>query len=136
MGVVADAALDAGEVIGVIPQHLVDRGVAHLGLTRLEVDGRTSVGADGELGDAFVALRAPPDARGLFEVWTWGQLGLHGSPAPFSTSAGLRPLIEQLGVMAAGLSRAGPARPLGVVNDADSSCASWTPTGTLRASSC
>ena len=59
MGVVADAALAAGgEVVGVIPQHLLDQEVAHRGLTRLEVvqsmHERKALMAD--LADAFVAL--------------------------------------------------------------------------------
>ena len=105
MGVVADAALAAGgEVIGVIPQHLVDREVAHIGLTRLEVvtDMHERKARMAELGDAFVAL---PGAAGtleeLFEVWTWGQLGLHEKPSALLDVGGFyRPLIEQLGVMA------------------------------------
>jgi uncharacterized protein (TIGR00730 family) len=84
MGAVADATLAAGgEVIGIIPQHLVDREVAHAGLTELRVVGsmheRKALMA--ELSDAFVAL---PGGLGtleeFFEVWTWGQLGLHRKP--------------------------------------------------------
>ena len=84
MGAVADAALAAGgEVIGVIPQHMVDREVAHRGLTELRVvqsmHERKALMA--ELSDGFVAL---PGGLGtleeLFEVWTWGQLGLHRKP--------------------------------------------------------
>lgn len=84
MGVVADAALAAGgEVIGVIPQGLADRELAHHGLTRLEVVGtmheRKALMA--ELSDGFVAL---PGGAGtleeFFEVWTWQQLGIHGKP--------------------------------------------------------
>jgi uncharacterized protein (TIGR00730 family) len=68
MGALADAALEAGaEVIGVIPQALLDREIGHRGLT--------------ELADGFVAL---PGGIGtleeLFEVWTWAQLGLHAKP--------------------------------------------------------
>src|SRR3712207_8736854 len=64
MGVVADAALEAGgEVVGVIPQHLVDDELAHPGLPRLEVVAsmheRKARMAD--LSDAFVAL---PGAAG------------------------------------------------------------------------
>ena len=125
MGVVADAALDAGgEVIGVIPQHLVDREVAHLGLTRLEVvpDMHQRKARMAELGDAFVAL---PGAAGtleeLFEVWTWGQLGLHEKPSALLDVGGFyRPLIEQLGVMAAqGYLEQAQLDALGVVDDAD-----------------
>jgi uncharacterized protein (TIGR00730 family) len=84
MGAVADAALDAGgEVIGVIPQSLVDRELAHTGLTALRTVGtlheRKAVMA--ELSDAFIAL---PGGLGtleeLAEVTSWAQLGLHGKP--------------------------------------------------------
>lgn len=84
MGVVADAALNAGaEVRGVLPQALADRELAHPGLTELHIVGsmheRKSQMAD--LSDAFVAL---PGGIGtfeeLFEVWTWTQLGMHAKP--------------------------------------------------------
>lgn len=84
MGVVADAALAAGgEVIGIIPQRLVDAEVAHRGLTTLEVvDSMHERKARmAELSDAFIAL---PGGFGtldeLFEILTWAQLGLHGKP--------------------------------------------------------
>jgi uncharacterized protein (TIGR00730 family) len=101
MGVVADAALSAGgEVIGVMPQHLVDDEVAHPGLPRLEVvqtmHERKARMAD--LSDAFVAL---PGAAGtleeLFEAWTWGMLGLHAKPtALFDVDGFWQPLLAQL----------------------------------------
>ena len=101
MGVVADAALDAGgEVVGVIPQHLVDDELAHPRLLRLEVvtsmHGRKARMA--ELSDAFVAL---PGAAGtleeLFEAWTWGMLGLHAKPtALLDVDAFWQPLLAQL----------------------------------------
>jgi uncharacterized protein (TIGR00730 family) len=84
MGVLADTVLAAGgQVIGVIPQALVDREVAHRGLTELRVVAsmheRKALMA--ELSDAFVAL---PGGIGtleeLFEVWSWSQLGLHQKP--------------------------------------------------------
>jgi uncharacterized protein (TIGR00730 family) len=84
MGILADAALAAGgEVIGVIPQDLVDREVGHDGLTELRVVGsmheRKALMA--ELSDAFVAL---PGGAGtleeLIEIYTWSQLGLHAKP--------------------------------------------------------
>jgi uncharacterized protein (TIGR00730 family) len=84
MGAVADAALAAGgEVIGVIPQALMDREIGHAGLTELRVVGsmheRKASMAD--LSDGFVAL---PGGIGtleeLFEMWTWAQLGLHRKP--------------------------------------------------------
>jgi uncharacterized protein (TIGR00730 family) len=84
MGILADTALAAGgEVIGVIPQDLVDREIGHHGLTELRVVGsmheRKALMA--ELSDAFVAL---PGGIGtleeLIEVYTWSQLALHDKP--------------------------------------------------------
>ena len=84
MGTIADAALDAGgEVVGVIPQALVDREIAHPGLSDLRVVSsmheRKALMA--ELADGFVAL---PGGMGtleeLFEVYTWTQLGLYAKP--------------------------------------------------------
>ncbi|MEA2134217.1 MAG: hypothetical protein QOC68_2126 [Solirubrobacteraceae bacterium] len=84
MGVVADAALEGGgRVVGVIPQSLVDREIAHPGLSDLRVvDSMHERKAQmAELADAFVAL---PGGVGtleeLFEVYTWNQLGLHAKP--------------------------------------------------------
>ena len=84
MGVVADAALAAGgEVVGVMPEALVAREIAHPGLTALRVvqtmhERKAVMAAE---SDGFVAL---PGGIGtleeLFEVWTWGQLGLHAKP--------------------------------------------------------
>jgi uncharacterized protein (TIGR00730 family) len=84
MGALADAALAAGgEVVGIIPRQLVDREIAHRGLTQLHVVNtmheRKALMA--ELSDAFVAL---PGGIGtleeLIEIWTWFQLGLHSKP--------------------------------------------------------
>jgi uncharacterized protein (TIGR00730 family) len=126
MGVVADTALSAGaEVIGVIPQHLLDREIAHPGLTRLDVvaDMHERKRRMAELADAFVAL---PGGAGtleeLFEVWTWGQLGLHAKPAVLLDLDGFyAPLQDQLGAMVAGgyLDRR-HRDALGVVGDARS----------------
>jgi uncharacterized protein (TIGR00730 family) len=92
MGVLADAALEGGgEVTGVIPRHLVDREVAHSGLSYLRIvdsmHQRKQLMAD--LSDAFVVL---PGGLGtleeFFEVWTWGQLGLHRKPYGLLNVAG------------------------------------------------
>jgi uncharacterized protein (TIGR00730 family) len=98
MGAVADGALAAGgEVIGVIPQELLDRELAHSGVTELRVVGslheRKALMA--ELSDAFVAL---PGGFGtldeLMEQLTWSQLGLHAKPvALFDVEGYWRPLI-------------------------------------------
>jgi uncharacterized protein (TIGR00730 family) len=80
MGAVADACLEAGgTVTGVIPQLLVDKEVAHQGLTELRVvqtmHERKALMAD--LSDAFLAL---PGGYGtwdeLCEVLTWSQIGI------------------------------------------------------------
>jgi uncharacterized protein (TIGR00730 family) len=80
MGVLANACLnEGGRVIGVIPQALADKELAHTGLTELRIVSsmheRKSVMAD--LSDAFVAL---PGGYGtweeFFEVLTWSQLGI------------------------------------------------------------
>lgn len=84
MGALADAALaEGGEVIGVIPSRLVDREIAHAGLTSLEIvtSMHQRKARMVELADAFVAL---PGGFGtldeLFEITTWAQLGLHQKP--------------------------------------------------------
>jgi uncharacterized protein (TIGR00730 family) len=84
MGVLADAVLAAGgQAIGVIPRGLVDRELAHGGLTELHIvetmHQRKAKMAD--LSDAFAAL---PGGYGtadeVFEMLTWAQLGLHSKP--------------------------------------------------------
>jgi uncharacterized protein (TIGR00730 family) len=84
MGVVADAVLEAGgEAIGVIPDHMSDREIAHFGLTELRIVGsmHERKALMYELSDGFAAL---PGGLGtleeLFEITTWSQLGLHAKP--------------------------------------------------------
>jgi len=81
MGAIADAVLAGdGSVIGVIPRALVEKEVAHDGLTDLRIvtsmHERKALMAD--LSDAFIAL---PGGWGtldeMFEILTWAQLGLH-----------------------------------------------------------
>jgi uncharacterized protein (TIGR00730 family) len=84
MGTLADAALAAGgRVLGVMPQALIEREIAHPGLTAFRkvasMHERKAMMAD--LSDAFIGL---PGGAGtleeLFEVWTWAQLGHHDKP--------------------------------------------------------
>jgi uncharacterized protein (TIGR00730 family) len=84
MGVLADSALaNGGEVIGVIPKHLVSKEIAHSSLSDLRIVNsmheRKALMAD--LSDAFIAL---PGGLGtfeeLFEMLTWAQLGLQQKP--------------------------------------------------------
>ena len=101
MGALAEGALAAGgEVIGIMPKHLVDREVAHTGLTQLHVvdsmHERKALLA--QLSDGFLAM---PGGLGtleeLFEIWTWGQLGLHRKPYGLLEVAGFyAPLLAFL----------------------------------------
>ncbi len=92
MGAVADAALAGGaEVIGVLPEVLAGREIAHTGLTRLE-----SVATMHQrkarmvaLSDAFLIL---PGGYGtldeMLEIVTWSQLRLHAKPCILINSFG------------------------------------------------
>ncbi|HEY0868237.1 MAG TPA: TIGR00730 family Rossman fold protein [Fimbriimonas sp.] len=100
MGAVADAALAAGgEVVGIIPKHLVEWEVAHGGLTELRVvetmHQRKAMMA--EMSDGFLAL---PGGYGTFEefceVLTWSQLGLHPKPCALLNVAGFYDPLTQL----------------------------------------
>lgn len=105
MGVLADTVLaGGGDVVGVIPRHLLAREIAHPGVADMRVVGtmheRKALMA--ELGDAFVAL---PGGAGtldeLFEAWTWGQLGLHAKACALLNVAGyFDSLLEMLRYMA------------------------------------
>jgi uncharacterized protein (TIGR00730 family) len=92
MGAVADAALDGGaEVIGVLPEVLAGREIAHTGLTRLETvatmhQRKARMVA---LADAFLTL---PGGYGTLdetlEIITWSQLRLHDKPCILINTAG------------------------------------------------
>ena len=92
MGVIADRMLEQdGRVHGVIPQQLVDKEIAHTGLSELHVvasmhERKTLMAA---LADAFVAL---PGGFGtleeIVEVVTWGQLRFHDKPCGLLNVAG------------------------------------------------
>ena len=92
MGIVADAALAAGgEVHGIIPRALREKEVGHYGLTRLEIVETMHIrkARMAELSEGFIAM---PGGIGtfeeLFEIWTWGQLGIHDKPLAFLNVAG------------------------------------------------
>jgi uncharacterized protein (TIGR00730 family) len=81
MGVLADAVLArGGDIIGVVPEALAAKEVAHLGLPDLRIvdSMHTRKAMMADLSDAFIAL---PGGFGTFEeiieVVTWTQLGLH-----------------------------------------------------------
>ena len=108
MGIMADAALAAGaQVVGIIPQSMVEREWAHQGCHELLVvqtmHERKRLMA--ERADAFLAL---PGGIGtleeFFEAWTWRQLGYHGKPVGLLNLAGYyEPLLQFLeGSLSAG----------------------------------
>jgi uncharacterized protein (TIGR00730 family) len=106
MGVLADEVLRAaGEAVGVIPQALVDREVAHERLTERHIVStmheRKALMAD--LADGFAALPGGfGTADELFEILTWAQLGLHAKPIGLLNTAGyFNPLLAWLDHMVA-----------------------------------
>ena len=92
MGAVADSALAAGgHVIGVIPHVLVDKEVAHQGITELHVVDtmHTRKALMGEKADAFLILAGGYGTfEELFEVVAWQTLGLHTKPIVLLNTAG------------------------------------------------
>lgn len=101
MGILADSVLcNDGEVIGVIPDFLLQREVGHRGVSRLEVvesmHHRKKRMAD--LSDAFIAM---PGGWGtldeLAEILTWRQLGIINQPIGLlNTNHYFDPLLEQM----------------------------------------
>ncbi len=84
MGTLADAVLEAGgRVVGIIPDDLKQKEIAHAGVTDLRIVGsmheRKALMA--ELSDGFIAM---PGGLGtleeIFEIVTWAVLGLHAKP--------------------------------------------------------
>jgi uncharacterized protein (TIGR00730 family) len=92
MGAVADSALaEGGEVIGVIPDALVDTEAAHRGCTELHIVGgmheRKRMFTD--LCDGFLTL--PGGVGTMDELWeaiSWAQLGYHAKPVGLLNTAG------------------------------------------------
>jgi uncharacterized protein (TIGR00730 family) len=92
MGAVADAALAGGaEVIGILPDLLAEKEIAHAGLTSLELvpTMHQRKARMVELADAFLVL---PGGYGtleeVLEVVTWAQLRLHAKPCILINTAG------------------------------------------------
>ncbi len=131
MGIVADAALDAGgDVTGVMPRHLVESEISHKGLTTLEVveDMHERKMKMSELSDAFLTL--PGGAGTLEEIteqWTWAQLGIHTKPCAFYNVGGyydhLHAMIDK--IVEAGFMKASYADMLIYGEDAKSILAAF-----------
>jgi uncharacterized protein (TIGR00730 family) len=100
MHVLADTMLEGGgRVIGVMPKSLVEREVAHSGLTEMHIVGdmQERKALMTELSDAFIAL---PGAYGtfdeLFEVLTWNQLGIITKPVGLLNVNGFYDLLIRM----------------------------------------
>jgi len=101
MGAVADHVLQlGGKAVGVIPEALMRKEVAHYRLSELHVTQSMHERKMrmAELSDGFIAL---PGGLGtleeLFEIWTWAQLGFHDKPCGLLNVEGYYdPLIEFL----------------------------------------
>jgi len=100
MGAVADAVLEeGGQVIGVLPVFLQDREIAHSNLSELIiVDTMHERKAKmAEIADGFMVL---PGGAGtmdeFFEIFTWGQLGLHRKPCGLLNLGGYYDLLIEL----------------------------------------
>ena len=101
MGILADSVLgNDGEVVGVIPDFLLQREVGHRGISRLEIvesmHHRKKRMAD--LADAFIAM---PGGWGtldeLAEILTWRQLGIIKQPIGLlNINQYFNPLLEQM----------------------------------------
>ncbi len=102
MGHLADAMLQrGGEVIGVIPQSLLERELGHQGLSRLEITNsmHERKARMAELSDAFIAI---PGGYGTldewFEILTWRQLGIHDKPVGLlNCAAFFTPMLQFIG---------------------------------------
>lgn len=133
MGAVADGALaGGGEVVGVIPRRLLEREVAHRGLTRLEVvadmaERKTRMIA---LADAFASL---PGGLGtldeFFEVLTLAQIGYHDRRSVLLDQHGYwQPLLAALQAMIAhGFVREADLASLRVAPDIETAIAALAP---------
>lgn len=136
MGALAQGALDAGgEVIGVIPEFMIDREWGRGDLTEVHVVAtmheRKALMAD--LTSAFLAL---PGGMGtleeIFEVWTWRQIGLLDKPVGFLDADGFwTPLLDSLrGIAEAGFMSPASLEEVVVAGDLDSALAGLAARGT------
>jgi len=100
MGVIADEVLaQGGQVIGVLPEKLSTKEIAHKGLTELHIVStmheRKAMMAN--LSDAFIAI---PGGIGtleeIVEVYTWAQLGYHAKPCGILNVNGYYNKLQEL----------------------------------------
>ena len=123
MGTIADAVMqDGGQVIGVIPEALVERELAHGDVTEMIVvrSMHERKAKMAELSDAFIAM---PGGYGTFEefceIITWAQLGLHQKPCGILNVDGYYDPLLALFDRAVSEGFLHPANRLLVIEDAD-----------------
>ena len=84
MGIIADTVLENNsEVIGIMPQFLVDREISHTGITEFIIVDDMSVRKEKliDLGDVFVALPGGPGTlEEISQVISWVRVGKKDAP--------------------------------------------------------
>ena len=99
MGVIADTVLEnSGEVIGIMPQFLVDREISHKGITEFvivdDMSERKTQLVD--LGDAFIALPGGPGTlEEISQVISWVRVGKKDAPCILMNVNGYYDFLEQ-----------------------------------------
>lgn len=99
MGVIADTVLkNNGEVIGIMPQFLVDREISHTGITEFIIVDDMSVRKDKliDLGDVFIALPGGPGTlEEISQVISWVRVGKKDAPCILMNVEGYYDFLEQ-----------------------------------------
>ena len=99
MGVIADTVLkNKGEVIGIMPQFLVDREISHTGINEFIIVDDMSVRKDKlvDLGDVFVALPGGPGTlEEISQVISWVRVGKKDAPCILMNINGYYDFLEQ-----------------------------------------
>ena len=99
MGVIADTVLEnRGEVIGIMPQFLVDREISHTGITEFIIvddmsDRKTKLV---DFGDVFIALPGGPGTlEEISQVISWVRVGKKDAPCILMNINGYYDFLEQ-----------------------------------------
>ena len=99
MGVIADTVLEnRGEVIGIMPQFLVDREISHTGITEFIIVDDMSVRKAKliDLGDVFIALPGGPGTlEEISQVISWVRVGKKDAPCILMNVDGYYDFLEQ-----------------------------------------
>ncbi|MDQ3541781.1 MAG: TIGR00730 family Rossman fold protein [Chloroflexota bacterium] len=141
MGVIADSVLAAGgDVVGIIPEDLQRKEIAHTGLTELRITRsmHERKAAMAEAADGFIAL---PGGFGtldeLCEILTWAQLGIHAKPIGLLDIDGFFAHLEAFFDFAVGKGFIRPKHRQLLLRESDPDSlldrmAAWTPTTTAK----